>query len=325
MSSGFDFIRRDRAGFKGSSSKVSSSEILRSQIGRPCSSATLPLMAEAENLAPGLYLVGTPIGNLEDISFRAIRVLKQADLIACEDTRQTQKLLNHYGIETRAVSYHEHNEASRAAELVEKLAQGARIAVVSDAGMPGISDPGFRLVSLAIERGIPVVPIPGPAAFVVALVASGLPIESFSFRGFLPAKSGARRRELEKIGQPQTEIFYEAPHRIREAVQDVVDALGAERRIVIARELTKVHEEFLRGTAGEILALINAQGGLKGEIVLLIGPAGEGEPPTSSISIRERIQQIMHEEKLDEKSALKKAAKERGISKSEAYREWQRG
>lgn len=282
-------------------------------------------MAAAENLAPGLYLVGTPIGNLEDISLRAIRVLKQADLIACEDTRQTQKLLNHYGIETPTISYHEHNEASRAAELVQKLAHGARIAVVSDAGTPGISDPGFRLVSLATERGIPVVPIPGPAAFVSALVASGLPIESFSFRGFLPAKSGARRRELEKIRHSsRTEIFYEAPHRIREAVQDIVDALGAERRIVIARELTKVHEEFLRGTAGEILAHINVRNELKGEIVLLIGPAGQGELPTSSISIRERIQQIMREEKLDEKSALKKAAKERGISKSEAYRELQR-
>src|SRR5206468_11486768 len=142
-------------------------------------------------------------GNLEDITLRAIRVLKQADLIACEDTRQTQKLLNHYGIAKPTVSYHEHNEASRAADLIERLVAGARIAVVSDAGTPGISDPAFRLVSLAIERGIPVVPIPGPAAFVSALVASGLPVESFNFRGFLPPKSGARRRELERIRQSQ--------------------------------------------------------------------------------------------------------------------------
>src|SRR6184192_2862158 len=157
-----------------------------------------------------LYLVATPIGNLEDITLRAIRVLKECDLIACEDTRQTQKLLNHFGIENPTISYHEHNEASRAAELIEELAAGARVAVVSDAGTPGISDPGFRLVTLAVERGMPVIPIPGPAAFVTALVASGLPVESFSFRGFLPPKSGARRRELERIrNSPQTEIFYE--------------------------------------------------------------------------------------------------------------------
>src|SRR5579872_2374632 len=172
-------------------------------------------MPAANDLAPGLYLVATPIGNLEDITLRAIRVLKQVDLIACEDTRQTQKLLTHYGIEKPTISYHEHNEASRAAELVEKLAQGARIAVVSDAGMPGISDPGFRLVSLAIERRVPVVPIPGPAAFVTALIASGLKAESFSFRGFLSPKSAARRKELEGVrNSAATELFYEAPHRI---------------------------------------------------------------------------------------------------------------
>ncbi|HUK48308.1 MAG TPA: 16S rRNA (cytidine(1402)-2'-O)-methyltransferase [Terriglobales bacterium] len=279
-----------------------------------------------EKLAPGVYLVATPIGNLEDITLRAIRTLKQADLIACEDTRQTQKLLNHFGIETPAISYHEHNEASRAGELAEKLAQGARIAVVSDAGMPGISDPGFRLVSLAIERGISVVPIPGAAAFVSALVASGLPVEPFSFRGFLPAKSGARRRELEGIrSSPQTEIFYEAPHRIHETMEDIVAVLGAERRIVVARELTKIHEEFLRGMAGEILEQIRKRDEMKGEITLLIGPGTKEEIPSRLVSVRERVDQIMREEKLDQKDALKKVAKERGISKSEAYREWQRG
>ena len=277
------------------------------------------------DLAPGLYLVATPIGNLEDITLRAIRVLKQADLIACEDTRQTLKLLNHFGIERPTISYHEHNEASRAAELVEKLAQGARIAVVSDAGMPGISDPGYRLVSLAIERGIPVVPVPGPAAFVTALVASGLPVESFAFRGFLPPKSGARRRELETIGQSQqTEIFYEAPHRIRETLEDVVVVLGEERRVVIARELTKIHEEFLRGTAAEVLAMISNRTQLKGEIVLLIGPATEAEAPAAFSSIRDRVTHLMGEQKLDEKAALKKVARERGISKSDAYRELHR-
>src|SRR6266568_3999979 len=201
-------------------------------------------MPAPETLAPGLYLIATPIGNLEDITLRAIRVLKQCDLIACEDTRQTRKLLNQYEIEKPTISYHEHNEAPRAAELVEKLAIGAPIAVVSDAGMPGISDPGFRLVSLAIERGIPVVPIPGPAAFVSALVASGLPIESFSFRGFLPPQSGARRRELEGIlNSGAVQIYYDAPHRIKETLADVAEVLGPNRPVVVARELTKIHEE----------------------------------------------------------------------------------
>jgi 16S rRNA (cytidine1402-2'-O)-methyltransferase len=279
---------------------------------------------QKQDLAPGLYLVATPIGNLEDITSRAIRVLKECDLIACEDTRQTQKLLNHFGIETPMISYYEQNEASRAAELIEKLAAGARIAVVSDAGTPGISDPGFRLVTLAIERGMPVIPIPGPAAFVSALVASGLPMESFSFRGFLPGKSGARRTQLDSVRQSmQTEIFYEAPHRIRETLEDVVTVLSAARRIVVGRELTKIHEEFLRGTAAEVLAIVNARGELKGEIVLLIGPASNHEPTLERVSLRDRIEQLMSGEKLDEKSALKKVAKERGISKSEAYREWQ--
>lgn len=282
-------------------------------------------MTAERELAPGLYLVGTPIGNLEDITLRALRVLKQADLIACEDTRQTQKLLNHFGIEKPTISYHEHNEASRAAELVEKLAEGSRIAVVSDAGMPGISDPGFRLVSLAIEEGVPVIPIPGPAAFVTALVASGLPVESFAFRGFLPPKSGARRRVLERVkASLQTQVFYETPHRIVAALEDIAVVLGPARRVVIARELTKIHEEFLRGTAAEVLAAVKSRGELKGEIVLLIGPATEGEVPAISTSIHDRVRQLMREEKLDEKSALKRVAKERGISKSEAYREWQR-
>jgi 16S rRNA (cytidine1402-2'-O)-methyltransferase len=281
-------------------------------------------MASAESLAPGLYLVATPIGNLEDITLRAIRVLKQADLIACEDTRQTQKLLNHYGVETPTTSYHEHNEAARAAELVERLTQGARIAVVSDAGMPGITDPGFRLVSLAIERGVPVVPIPGPAAFVSALVASGLPTELFSFRGFLSPKSSARRRELEQVrDSAQTAIFYEAPHRILASMEDLVAVLGPERRVVIARELTKIHEEFIRGTAARVLEIVKNRGEVKGEIVLLIAPAKEDEIPVVQCSVKDRVEQIMREEKLDEKAALKKAAKERGISKSAAYREWQ--
>lgn len=281
--------------------------------------------AERE-LAPGLYLVATPIGNLEDITLRAIRVLKQVDLIACEDTRQTQKLLNHYAIESRLVSYHQHNEASRSAELIDKLANGARIAVVSDAGTPGISDPGFRLVSHAIERGISVFPIPGPAAFVAAAVASGLPLENLSFRGFLPPKSSARRRVLEEIrASSETQIFYEAPHRIQETLAEIVAVLGPERNVVVARELTKIHEEFLRGTAAEVLALVKERAQIKGEITLLIAPASPTQPASTAASMRARVEEIMRTENLDEKSALKKIAKERGISKSEVYREFQKG
>ena len=277
-------------------------------------------------LAPGLYLVGTPIGNLEDITLRAVRVLKEADQIACEDTRQTQKLLNHYGITTRTVSYHEHNELTRAPELVLDLEGGARVALVTDAGMPGISDPGFRLISLAIRHHIPVVPIPGASAFLAALVASGLPTDSFRFSGFLPAKSGQRRQMLESIAaSPRTQVFYEAPHRVKEAVEDIVATLGTDRQIVIAREVTKIHEEFLRGRAGEVLEILNARGDVKGEITLLIGKAEEGQQKVAAgMSVRQRLEQIMAEEKLDEKSALKRIAKEMGVSKSEAYRELQR-
>jgi 16S rRNA (cytidine1402-2'-O)-methyltransferase len=277
---------------------------------------------------PALYLVATPIGNLEDITLRALRVLKEVDVIACEDTRQTQKLLNHYGITTHTVSYHEHNEMTRAAEMVKDLQEGASVALVTDAGMPGISDPGFRLTSLAIRHHVPVVPIPGASAFLAALVASGLPTDSFRFSGFLPAKSGERRAVLEAIKtSPRTQVFYEAPHRIVEAVSDVVEVLGDARHVVIAREVTKLHEEFLRGRAGEVLETLKSRDGVKGEITLLIGKAEEGDLGTASLdrpTVRQRVGQIMAEEKIDEKAALKKAAKERGISKSEAYRELQR-
>jgi len=282
----------------------------------------------SHNLSPGpaLYLVATPIGNLEDITLRALRVLKESDLIACEDTRQTQKLLNHYGVATRTISYHEHNEMTRAPELVLELERGARVALVTDAGMPGISDPGFRLISLAIRHHMPVVPIPGPAAFLAALVASGLPTDSFRFSGFLPAKRGQRRQMLESIkDSPRTQVFYEAPHRVKQAVEDIVEVLGEGRHIVIAREVTKIHEEFLRGRAGEVLETLKARGEIKGEVTLLIGKAEEAEKKAPArVSLSQRLRQIMAEEKLDEKTALKKVAKEMGISKSEAYRELQR-
>src|SRR5580698_3970129 len=281
---------------------------------------------------PALYLVATPIGNLEDITLRALRVLKEVDQIACEDTRQTQKLLNHYGITTRTISYHEHNEMTRAAELVKEMQEGASVALVTDAGMPGISDPGYRLISLAIRHHVPVVPIPGASAFLAALVASGLQTDSFRFSGFLPAKRGARRAALEAVRtSPRTQVFYEAPHRIVETLADVVEVLGDARHVVIAREVTKLHEEFLRGRAGEILAALQARGAVKGEITLLIGKAEEEEEArvgTGALArpgVKQRVAQIMVEEQVDEKAALKKVAKERGISKSEAYRELQRG
>jgi 16S rRNA (cytidine1402-2'-O)-methyltransferase len=276
---------------------------------------------------PALYLVATPIGNLEDITLRALRILRETDLIACEDTRQTQKLLNHYGIATRTTSYHKHNEMIRAPELVLELEQGARIALVTDAGMPGISDPGYRLISLAIRHHVPVVPIPGASAFLCALAASGLPTDSFHFSGFLPARRGQRLQTLESIkDSPRTEVFYEAPHRIKETLEDVVKALGASRHVVVAREVTKLHEEFLRGRASEMLDHLKAQKEIKGEITLLIGKAEPEDlrPETASLTVAQRVKQLMAEEKLDEKAALKRVAKERGISKSEAYREVQR-
>jgi len=277
-------------------------------------------------MAGVLYIVATPIGNLEDITLRAIRVLKEADLIACEDTRQTQKLLNHYGIEKKTVSYHEHNELTRAAELVKDLEEGMQIAVVSDAGMPGISDPGYRLVSLAVRHRIPVVPIPGASAFVAALAVSGLPTDSFRFSGFLPAKSGQRRTLLEEIKRsPRTQVFYEAPHRIVETLEDVVAVLGGSRQVVVAREVTKMHEEFLRGRADEVLEQLQARAEVKGEIVLMIARATEVadvEPDPKNIAAR--VRELQSAEQLDEKDALKRAAKEFGVSKSEAYRELQR-
>ena len=279
---------------------------------------------------PALYLVGTPIGNLEDITLRALRVLKEVDLIACEDTRQTQKLLNHFTITTRTTSYHEHNEAAKSAELVKAIQEGASVALVTDAGMPGISDPGYRLITLAIQQGVPVVPIPGASAFLMALVASGLSTDSFRFNGFLPAKRGERREALEAIkDSPRTQLFYEAPHRIVETLQDVAEICGASRNVVVAREVTKLHEEFLRGRAAEVLEALKAREVVKGEITLLIGKAEAtdahvGTGTLARPSVRQRVDQIMAEEKLDEKAALKKVAKERGVSKSEAYRELQR-
>jgi 16S rRNA (cytidine1402-2'-O)-methyltransferase len=270
-----------------------------------------------------LYLVATPIGNLEDITLRALRILKEVEQIACEDTRHTQKLLSHYNIRKPLVSYHEHNELTRAPELVVAMEQGAQIALVSDAGVPLVSDPGYRLVTLCLRHRIPVVPIPGPSALLAALSASGLPNEEFLFAGFLPARSGERRRALERLRiEDRTIIFYEAPHRLEETLIDAHEILG-DRPACIAREVTKLHEEFRRGSLAELAASL-AEKPARGEITLLIGPVPAEEKSAlrdTSQSLADRVDELIRQAKLDRKEALKLAAKERGLSKRAAYQE----
>jgi 16S rRNA (cytidine1402-2'-O)-methyltransferase len=279
---------------------------------------------EQKTLAPGLYLVATPIGNLEDITLRALRVLTQCDRIACEDTRQTQKLLNHFAIAKPTISYHLFNEAGRASELIEELKAGGRIAIVSDAGTPGIADPGAHLAHAAIAASIAVYSIPGANAAISALIASGLPAESFTFHGFLASKSGQRRTQLEALTRgPQTHIFYETPHRILEALQDIEAQFGPSQHVVIARELTKLHEEFLRGPANEVRATLAARAQVRGEMVLLF-QLPEAEPGPQVLSTGQAVLALMQEENLTEKEALKRVARDRNISKSDAYREFQR-
>ena len=276
---------------------------------------------------PGLYLVATPIGNLEDITLRALRILKGVDRIACEDTRQTQKLLNHFDISTPTVSYHEHNEQARTAELIALLQQGGRVAVVSDAGTPAFSDPGREVVKAAVAAGVPVIPIPGANAALSALVASGMDTDRFLYAGFLAAKPGTRRTELEALAAKAdglTLVLYEAPHRILETLADVEAVWGEQARVVVARELTKLHEEFLRGTAGEVRLALSARERVRGEMVLLIEATSSVQPANVSGSVSQQVSQLMEAEGLDEKDALKRVARERGVSKSEVYRELQR-
>jgi 16S rRNA (cytidine1402-2'-O)-methyltransferase len=278
-------------------------------------------------IEPGLYLVATPIGNLEDITLRALRVLKGVDRIACEDTRQTQKLLNHFDISTPTVSYHEHNEQARTAELIALLQQGGRVAVVSDAGTPAFSDPGLEVVKAAVAAGVPVIPIPGANAALSALVASGMDTGRFLYAGFLAAKPGTRRTELEALAAKAdglTLVVYEAPHRILETLADVEAVWGEQARVVVARELTKLHEEFLRGTAGEVRRMLSARDRIRGEIVLLIEATSLAQPANVGGSVMQQVSQLMEVEGLDEKDALKRVARERGVSKSEVYRELQR-
>ena len=273
-----------------------------------------------------LYVVATPIGNLEDISLRALRVLKESDAIACEDTRQTLKLLSHFDIQKRLVSYHEHNEITRAAEIVIELEQGAQFALVTDAGTPGISDPGGRLVSLALRHAIQVVPLPGACAFVAALAASGMSTEEFTFIGFLPSRPTERRKRLRALAaEPRTLALYEAPHRLLDTLEDSLEILG-NRPAVVARELTKVFEEFVRGHLEELLAAARTKPP-RGEITLLIGPAdGEAqhtaaEDARAKIPLARRVAEIMQERGVDNKAALKRVARERGLTRREAYKQ----
>lgn len=268
-----------------------------------------------------LYIVATPIGNLEDISFRAVRILREAKLIACEDTRHVRKLLDHYNIETPAISYHEHNEAERTQDLLERLKRGDTIALVSDAGTPLVSDPGYRLVrAVTTEGGIPVVAIPGASACLAGLAVSGLATDQFRFCGFLPAKTGQRKRLLESLkDDPGTLIFYEAPHRLVESLQDVVAAMGRSRPVAVARELTKLHEETVRGSAGDVLADFTGRTSVKGEITLLIGKAEElvvDDERTLAEAVAALVGAGM--ERMD---AIKHVARERGLSKRDVYRE----
>jgi 16S rRNA (cytidine1402-2'-O)-methyltransferase len=281
----------------------------------------------AAQMAGTLYIVATPIGNLEDITQRALRVLGEVDLIACEDTRRTRVLLNHFGIKTKTISYHEHNERERAAEIGEMLALGKNVALVSDAGTPLINDPGFRVVNAAIEINATVVPLPGAAAFVSALVASGLPSEQFFFAGFLPARANARRAKLEEIRTiPATLVFYEAPHRINAALKDALEVLG-NRPAAVARELTKLHEEIARGRLIELGQRFNAGLPARGEMVLVISGARTDESSvqqtdatiSASQTLIERVSKL-EREGLDAKAALKKAARELGMKRAEAYR-----
>ena len=269
---------------------------------------------------PGtLYLVATPIGNLKDVSQRALETLQSVNLIACEDTRHTAKLLNTYGISKKLVSYHEHNEASRSDELVNRLNRGESIALVSDAGTPAIADPGYRLVQEAHENGIAIISIPGPVAFVNAAIVSGQPTEQLFFGGFLPSRKGERRKYLESVSLvPATLVFYESPHRLGRSLEDCAEVLG-NRSAAVVRELTKIHEEVVRGRLSELVMRYSTET-VKGEIVLVIGEPeiGTEQSPNAS-TLTDRIEEL-EKQGFDRKSALKAAAKEFGVSRSEAYR-----
>ncbi len=280
-------------------------------------------LAENNSDHPALFLVATPIGNLEDISVRALRVLKEVDLIACEDTRHTSRLLRHYGISTPCESHHEHNEATRTRRLLGLLQEGKSIALVSDAGTPLLSDPGYALVSACRTAGLTVVPVPGPSAVAAALTGSGLPTDSFLFAGFLPPRQGMRRRRLQEIAAvPATLVCFEAPHRLLAALEDMVEVLGP-RQACVARELTKIHEEWVRGTLPTILTEFRSRPHIRGEITLVIDRGTAAAPPADAAwpeSIAEHLQEEMQQTGAARKEALKAVARQRGISRRDAYR-----
>jgi len=272
---------------------------------------------------PGtLYLVATPIGNLADISIRAIETLKAVDVIACEDTRHSRKLLDHYGISGKLVSYHEHNEKARADELIAMASGGQDIAVISDAGTPAINDPGYGVVQAAIAAGVNIISVPGPVAFVNAVLVSGLPTDSIFFGGFLPSRTGERQRRLGELRDVSaTLVFYESPHRVSNSLADCRKVLGP-RRAAVVRELTKMHEEVLRGTLDELAAHYSGASA-KGEFVLVIERPGAAAVSTGpQLSLAERVDEL-ERTGIDNKAALKAAAKEFGLSRSEAYRQLQ--
>lgn len=263
-----------------------------------------------------LYVVATPIGNLEDMTYRAVRILREVDWIACEDTRESRKLLTHFEIDKPLISYHDHNEMERSKDLAERLKSGESGALISDAGMPLVSDPGYRLVRAAIEFGIRVTPLPGASAVLTSLAASGLPTDSFHFGGFLPAKSGQRATLLESLRNEQaTLIFYEAPHRILDTLADIGRVMGT-RTVVVARELTKIHEEFIRGSAFEVLKDLSSRPSVRGEITLLIGKATKPANPSISIDVALEQQMTAGLSRMD---AMKAVARERGLSKRDVY------
>jgi 16S rRNA (cytidine1402-2'-O)-methyltransferase len=267
-----------------------------------------------------LYLVATPLGNLEDITLRALRILKEVDLIACEDTRYTGKLLTHFGITTPRESHHKFNEERNTPRLIQLLHDGKNIALVSDSGTPLISDPGYELVSTCRREGILVVPIPGPSAVITALTGSGLPSDSFYFAGFLPARGAQRKKKLEELATvPVTLILYESPHRLLYSLQDMLEVFGP-RRVTLARELTKIHEEFLNGTLPELIEILSARDEIRGEITLVIE---RGEPAQPQYvypeSIKEHLAEEMAKTGLPRNEALKSVAKQRGIPRKEAY------
>ena len=265
-----------------------------------------------------LYLVATPIGNLDDITFRALNVLKEVDFIAAEDTRNTLKLLNHFNIKKSMISNHRHNEDDREDTLIKKLKEGKDIAVVSDAGTPGISDPGEVIVKRAIEENIEVIPIPGACAGINALIASGLDTKEFVFLGFLPINKKLRKEKLEEIkDESKTIIVYEAPHKMKETLKDLSDVIG-ERKVVLAREITKIHEEFIRGNINEIIEKVE---GLKGEMILLIegGNKIKKENILNNLSLKEHYS-VYEKQGLEKKEIIKKIAKDRGVNKNEIYK-----